>query len=123
MALIHSWVQIPDRSKLQISAEAESPDDEFVVSARIHDEEGNESELDDSKLRPGPGSFLLRSPLNYSARMRVGFLSKKNITVTVSVTIIRPDGSVHGAVFSEEIVGKAEDVVRVTLFARTLSSD
>ena len=96
MPLIHSWVNIPDRSKLQISAQSENPDDEFVVSARIHDEEGDESQLDDSKLRPGPGTFVLRSPRNYSVRVRLGFLSKKSVTVTLIATILRADGSVHG---------------------------
>ena len=119
MTLINSWVVVPDRSRLQISAQSDNPNDEFVVSARIHDEEGTEKALGDDALRPGPGAFLLRSPHNYAVRLRIGFLSKTNITVVVSATILNPDGSSHGATYREEMVGQNGDVIRVSLFART----
>lgn len=117
--------RIPDGSKLSLSVtEADgTPAGSFVAGARLLIDNGNEEIWDDSQIHPGPKSKTLRSPKQYVWRIRIEFTSATVQAANVHAEVVKPDGTVMGAVFDFPASGqKGDEPVRATIIATTKAS-
>lgn len=107
------WIRIQDGAQLRVGVSSE--DARWTAVARVVDDKGNVTVFGDSKL---PGSMPLRSPRVYAISIDVIFTGSATITVEAQLT--KPDGSVHGTVYSEEYKGTKGDSVRIPMTAATV---
>lgn len=116
--LVDGWARVPGGSTFAVSVLCSTPQETVTASFEMLASGGK---FVDKLLNSATGKqekFPLSSPLLYSADVLLHFDTAA--TVTVTATVIKPDGTVHSTPYVNEIARKAAKDVFISFFIFTL---